>query len=170
VRRKEMSWLRTGGKRDPYVAAPIPSDETLLGTWTGSGIRGIGVTGMKVVLTNKSLILAPLDLSGAIKLFELFSKFVKEIAVPLDIGKDILEQTGLQKVISIPLGDIRSATVGNGAQLFRPPTVLITMVDGSQYLIGILRSITSPNIDPRNTPVRDEFLKALQAAIVAIRP
>lgn len=164
-----MSWLRTGGPRDPYVEAPIPPGESVVGTWTGSGIRKIPITGMKVILTNKSLILSPLDLSGAVKLFELFSKFVKEFELPLAVVKEGLEQTQLQKVISIPLDAIRSATAGNGPQLFRPPTVLITMDDGSQYLIGILRAILSANIDPRNTPPRDEFLKALQTAIALAR-
>jgi hypothetical protein len=152
--------------RKNYIDVPIPEDEKQVGVWTGSAlISGVPAIGLQIILTNKHLVLAPLNLNPSLKLFEFFSNYIKIIETPLKVVKETIELTGAQKIINIPLGEIQSVKASGEPGLLRPPGIVITLRDGREGYLGVLHSMTSPNFLPANARARNTLLEALHTAV-----
>lgn len=148
--------------RKNYIDVSIPEDEKQVGVWTGSVVPVIGV---QIILTNKHLVIAPLNLNSSLKLFEIFSNYIKIIETPLKVVKETIELTGAQKIINIPIGEIQSVKAKGKPSLLSPPGIVITLQDGREGYLGVLHSITSPNFLPANAKARNTLLEALHTSI-----
>lgn len=120
------------------------------------GLRGVGGD---LLLTTKRLIFTPLN--------------VKDIAAILSYG---LSKAGVDSRISgLPgkvaevVGDagtigpetltgIASIEAGTEPRLFKPPTLILTATEGTRTEVGILAGRMVPNLSPRNTATRDQFI------------
>lgn len=154
-----MDWLFDPTKA--YKRAQIPPGETLLNTFT-AGIRkfGISVSGAEIIVTDAHLIISPLDTEGAREILKVFAEIAKVPGIGDAIEK--YEQTGLTEPIVIPRHTIQRAVPSGDGGLFTPPGIEITFTDGGTLDLGVLHSVFSPNIDPRNREARDDLLMLLQ--------
>ena len=146
-----------------YKEISISPEEIKVGSWAGAAlIGGASAIGIQTILTDRQLFLAPLDLSKTVKLFEVLSKYIGEIKTPIDIFKDILEVSGTQKVVSIPLDEIQSVESLGNASLLLPPAIRLLLKDGNVLTFGVLKSKLTPNLNPENNAYRDELLTRLR--------
>ena len=147
-----------------YMQFPFSPDEIILGEWTAGRImHRVSAQGGKIFLTNSHLIFTPI-----------------KINLPFAIGKTIGEALGLnntvfdvigkirdimEKIVSVPLDQVERIEAVGQPSLLTPPTVVVTLRDLSHYQFGFLAGIWSPNFDPKNARVRDDFFQQLQAIL-----
>ncbi|HEU4568933.1 MAG TPA: hypothetical protein VFR99_12930 [Marmoricola sp.] len=148
-------------KSDGYVEVPLLEGEHMIRQQTAS-VDGKSIWGGQLVLTDQRLLFRPLSVKGATKLINDGIDFL-----PDDLGVlgklvskalDYSTAYGEGKAGAVATRSIQQVAAGRNAGLFHPPSLVLTLEDGTRVELGILRSRGSANADPRNNAVRDEWL------------
>ncbi len=145
-----------------YVLEPIDAEERVLGVFYG----GRGQVGQKFVVTNRRLLMGPLDTELAV---EVGTWVLGKAGVGgMDVLKKVLAGYGPMKPRSLALPHIAEVRATNNASLFKAPGLRIASDDGEVIELGIVRKPTAPSIDPRNNASRDQLASLLQQSVAAV--
>lgn len=152
--------------KSAYVDLGIPEGDTKVKEWYGCVLdRGLSNSGALITLTSNHLMIAPFDLKPYLKIYELLGKSVPSGEILNKGAKALVENTGIQDNATVSLGDIVKVVAGSNASLFRPPTAMVTLKDGSCATLGFVMSPKSPNILRGNNVIRDDFVSTLTAIL-----
>lgn len=157
-------------KSDGYASIPMLDGEQVIRAQTAS-VDGKSIWGGQLVVTNQRVLFRPLDMKATTKLLndgieflpDNLAVFGKVVAKGLDYSSAY--QDGLTG--AVPTSDIVGVDVGDGAGLFHPPSLILSMSTGAQTKVGILASKFSPNISPANAKARDEMIALIRQQLVA---
>ena len=151
---------------DGYADVPLLEGEHIILAQTAS-VDGKSIWGGQLVLTNQRLLFRPLDmkateklLSDGIDLFLPNNLAVLGNVVSKGLDYSSAYQDGLTGAVETT--SITGVTAGRDAGLLHPPSLVISMSNGAQTTIGILKSKFTPNISPANNQARDEMIALIQ--------
>lgn len=142
-----------------YDTEPLDESEDVLGVFYG----GRGQVGQQYVVTNRRLLLGPINVGLAKEI----NAYVLDQVVPGSgsVLKDVLEGYAPMNPTTLWLRHIVDVQPTNNAQLFKPPGLRITTNTDETFEIGVVKSQRHPNISGSNNDRRDEMLAVLRAAI-----
>lgn len=89
---------------------------------------------------------------------------------PLDVGvaTAVLGGGGVHlgpKSLAVPTSFIAKVEPGRDPGLFHPPSLVLTLRDGTRVVIGIGASRFTPNISGKNRTARDEMVALINAQL-----
>ena len=157
-------------KPDGYVDVPLLEGEEIVRRQAAS-VDGKSIWGGQLVLTNQRLLFGPLDMRGARKLINDGVEFLPDGLGVLGkvVSKALDYTTAYQDGLAgaVPTTAIASVGPGQNRGLFHPPSLLLTMDNGTRVEIGILESKFTPNIALSNRVARDEMVQLIAAQLAA---
>jgi hypothetical protein len=135
--------------------------EDVLGIFYG----GPRAWGGKLIVTNRRLIFAPIDL----RVVELITKYVADKAgVPgADLADQIIDQVKLSVRKELWLRHITSIEPNGDGGWFSAPGIRMVTATGEVVEFGIVISTLTRNNDPGNPVVRDQAIALIRAATAA---
>ncbi len=156
-------------RSDGYAPLPLLAGEQIVREQTAS-VDGKSVWGGLLVLTNQRLLFRPINVKGMDKLIKDGIDFLPESYGVLGkvVGKalDYVEVYQDGTAGAVDVAAIASVTSGKNAGPFHPPSLVVSMTDGAQTEVGILKSKMTPNISPSNNVARDEMIALIQQQLV----
>ena len=114
--------------------------------------NGRSIWGGTLVLTNQRLMFRPLDVG---------------------VATAVMSGGGVHlgpKSIAVPTSFIEGVEPGSDPGLFHPPSLVLTLRDGTRVVIGICASRFTPNISRRNRTARDHVVELIKAQLTAGGP
>jgi hypothetical protein len=150
-----------------YETEPLDEMEDVKGVFYG----GRGQVGQQIVVTNRRLLLGPLNT----KIAQHIDAYVLDAAAPGVGGliKEVLADYGPMSAKTIWLrhvATVRSTGTPSGlARWFKPPGIEVVTDTAETLRLGIVVSPTTMNRDPRNVTARDQALAVLEAAVQAAK-
>lgn len=142
-----------------FVEPVLGESEDVLGVFFG----GPRSWGGKLVITNKRLLFAQLDL-GAIP--DALAYVGGKAGVPaLDLGKTILDRVQASVRKDIWLRHIGEVAPDGDGGWFVAPSIRITTATGEVVRLGIVKSTTALNKDPENRTIRDRAVLLIRQAV-----
>lgn len=119
--------------------------------------------GGKLIVTNKRLLFAELDLGVLPDILEYVGG---KAGVPgVDLGKTILDSVKASVRKDIWLQHIVSVEPDGDGGWFKAPGIRITTATGEVVKLGIVKSTTTPNKDAENGLIRDRAIGVVRQAI-----
>lgn len=114
--------------------------------------------GGDLVLTNRRVLFAPLDVTDAAALL---SYGLKKAGAPSDAIALVGWIASQVRPETLERSEVLAASAGRSAGVLNPPTLTVHRADGTNLEFGILASRMSPNLAKANESVRDEYLAVL---------
>lgn len=147
-----------------FNAEPIDEDEKVLGFFHG----GRGQVGQKFVVTNRRLLMGPLDTKIAL---EIDAYFLGKAGVGgMDLLKNVLNSYAPMNPKSVALSHIADVQATNNARLLKPPGLRITTDSGDVFELGVVATPTTWSPSPRNNVSRDEAVALIKEAMASLKP
>jgi hypothetical protein len=144
-----------------YETEPLGKKETVIAVYYG----GRGQRGQQYVVTNRRLLMGPLD-TGMAKGID---AYVLNLAMPGagagDLMKDILSRRSPARPKTLSLRDVVDVRATNNAGWFKAPGLRITTSTDQIFKLDIVATPTTMNRDPSNNAVRDDAVQVIQAAV-----
>jgi hypothetical protein len=157
-------------KSDGYADVPLLEGEQIIRRQTAS-VDGKSIWGGQLVLTNQRLLFRPLDMKGTTKLINDGIEFLPDNLGVLGkvVSKALDYTTAYQDGLpgAVPTSAIASVKAGRNGGLLQPPSLVLTMDNGTRVEIGILKSKFTPNIARSNRVARDEMVQLIKAQMAA---
>ena len=146
-----------------YTTEPVDESEDVVGVFYGNR----GQVGSQFVVTNRRLLIGPLDTSIEREILEWLGG---KTGVPgIDVVKSVLSKYGPMSPKVIWLRHVTSVTPeGNGGWL-KAPIVRVTTDDMQSIELRVVWKPTAMNKDAKNKPARDAFLAILRSAVEAAK-
>lgn len=142
-----------------YQTDPVDENEAVLGVFYGNR----GQWGAQFVVTNRRLLLGPLDVGLA-------EIILDKGGVPdVEFVKSILSQYAPSNPKTIWLRHVVDVQPTNNASLFRAPGVSLRTDTDEEIKLAIVHSPKAMNRNPGNTTARDRFVSLLRGAIDAAK-
>lgn len=151
-----------------YTTEPVDEFEDVMGVFYG----GRGQVGQQYVVTNRRLLMGPLDTGIAQEI----DAYILNKAVPGggDLIKNVLSKYAPMSPKMLWLRHIVDVQPTNNARLFKPPGLRLKTDTDQVFDLGVVASSTTWNPSPKNNTARDSMVevlrKALQAAKAAPAP
>jgi hypothetical protein len=147
-----------------FNTEPIDEDERVLGFFYG----GRGQVGQKFVVTNRRLLMGPLDTKIAL---EIETYILGQAGVGgMDLLKNVLSNYAPMKPKSVALSHIADVQATNNASLRKPSGLRITTDSGESFDLGVVATTMTWNPSPKNNLSRDEAVALIKKAMAALKP
>ncbi len=147
-----------------FNTEPIDEDERVLGFFYG----GRGQVGQKFVVTNRRLMMGPLDTKIAL---EIDTYILGKAGVGgMDLLKNVLTSYAPMNPKSVALSHIADVQATNNAKLFKAPGLRITTDSGDVFELGVVTTPTTWNPSPKNNVSRDEAVALIKEAMASLKP
>lgn len=147
-----------------FNTEPIDEDERVLGFFYG----GRGQVGQKFVVTNRRLMMGPLDTKIAL---EIDTYILGKAGVGgMDLLKNVLSSYAPMNPKSVALSHIADVQATSNARLFKPPGLRITTDSGDVFKLGVVATPTTWNPSPKNNVSRDEAVALIKEAMAPLKP
>ncbi len=145
-----------------YDTEPVDEMEDVMGVFYG----GRGQVGQQIVVTNRRLLLGPIDTKIAMSID---TYVLGKAGGPGDLVKDVLSSYAPMKRTNIWLRHVVGVQSTNNASLFKAPGLTI-MTDTEQRInIGIVATPMTANPSKKNNAVRDRAVAVIQSAMIAAK-
>jgi hypothetical protein len=147
-----------------FDTEPIDEDERVLGFFYG----GRGQVGQKFVVTNRRLLMGPLDTKIAL---EIDTYLLGAAGIGgMDLLKNVLASYGQMKPISIAMTHIADVQGTNKPSMFKAPGLRIATDSGDVFDLGVVASPTTRNGKPENGVKRDEMIALIREGVAGLSP
>jgi hypothetical protein len=147
-----------------FNTEPIDDDERVLGFFYG----GRGQVGQKFVVTNRRLLMGPLDTKTVL---EIETYVLGKAGVGgMDLLKKVLTNYAPMNPKSVPLSHIANVEATHNASLFKAPGLRITTDSGDVFDLGVVATPTTWNPSPKNKVSRDRAVALIKEAIATLGP
>jgi hypothetical protein len=144
-----------------FNTEPIDDDERVLGFFYG----GRGQVGQKFVVTNRRLLMGPLDTKTVL---EIQTYILGKAGVGgMDLLKNVLSSYAPMNPKSVALSHIAGVEATNNASLFKAPGLRITTDSGDVFDLGVVATPTTWNPSPKNNASRDQAVALIKEAMTA---
>jgi hypothetical protein len=149
--------------RFDYTTEPVDEQEDVLGVFYG----GRGQVGQQYVVTNRRLLIGPIDTGIAQEI----NAYVINQAVPGggDLVKNILSRYAPMSPKMLWLRHIVDVQATNNARLLKPPGIRLATDTDQVFDLGIVESTTTWNPSPKNNVARDRMVEVLRTAVQAAK-
>jgi hypothetical protein len=145
-----------------YNTDPLDEMEDVLGVFYG----GRGQVGQQIIVTNRRLLMGPIDTALALKID---TYILNKAGGPGDLIKDVLSSYAPMKPTTVWLRHVVSVQPTNNASLFKAPGLRITTDTGQRIPLGIVTTPTTLSVRKENNTVRDRAVEVIQSAINAAK-
>ncbi len=146
-----------------YQTQPVDELEDVRGVFYG----GRGQVGAQFVVTNRRLLLGPLDTRVAVAIDKYILNTISS-GVGTVIG-EVLASYGPMSARTIWLRHVRDVQPTNNASLFKAPGLRITTDTDESISLGIVQTTTTPNLSSANNAVRDQAVQVIRTAVAAAK-
>lgn len=139
-----------GPARDSYVGTRL--------------IAGQSAVGVQMDITTESLVMRPIATEQPRRLL---TRVLPAVGVPGTVVRAAnmgLDATGLLEPKVIPLNTIESVTPLPTHGRLQPPAARVTLQNGEQHDVGVLKSQLTPSFSSANQEQRDRLLAAFHSA------
>jgi hypothetical protein len=146
-----------------YETEPLDEKEDVLAVYYG----GRGQVGQKYVVSNRRLLMGPLDTKIA---QDIDAYILNQAVAGAGLGtlmKDVLGHYGPMKPKTLWLRHVVDVRPTNDAGWFKPPGLRIATNVEENYHLGIVASPTTMNRNPKNNVVRDAAVHLIRSAVQA---
>jgi hypothetical protein len=146
-----------------FETEPLDEMEDVLGVFYG----GRGQVGQQFVVTNRRLLMGPLDTGLALEI----DAYVLDHTMGGggDLLKSILSQYAPMSPKTLWLRHVVDVEPTNNASLFKAPGLRITTDTQEVFNLGIVATPTTMNRNPKNNSVRDKAVQVIRAAVQAAK-
>lgn len=145
-----------------YDTEPLDEQEDVLGVFYG----GRGQVGQQLVVTNRRLLLGPIDTGIA----QQIDAYVLDKTVGGGgLLKSVLSEYAPMNPKTIWLRHVSAVTATNGASLFKAPGVRIDTDTEQSIEMGIVKTTMTRSGSKENNAVRDRFVQLLTEAVAAAK-
>jgi hypothetical protein len=146
-----------------YSTGPVDEFEDVLGVFYG----GRGQVGQQYVVTNRRLLIGPID-TGIAQQIDAY--ILNQAAAGVgDLLKNILSKYAPMSPQTIWLRHIVDVQATNNAGLLRPPGLRLRTDTDQVFDLGVVKSTTTWNPSPKNNTARDAMVEVLRTAIQAAK-
>jgi hypothetical protein len=146
-----------------FQTEPLDEMEDVLGVFYG----GRGQVGQQFVVTNRRLLMGPLDVGMAL---EIDAYIVNKAAAGTgDFLKNVLSHYAPMSPKTLWLRHVVDVHSTNNASLFKAPGLEIRTDTEQVFKLGIVASPTTMNRDPKNNAVRDRAVEVIASAVHAAK-
>ncbi len=158
--RDHLTNLASGAGRTTVPLDLVSGERELLRAYANARPGTLTSVGGQLVLTTERIAFLPwntADIAGFL------AWALPKAGLPAQVGdlvgkvQDAIGGAGFASSVSV-------VDTGTDGSLLRPPTIVVSASDGSRHEFGILASMGSLNLSPRNRTARDEFVAAVRAA------
>jgi hypothetical protein len=147
-----------------FSTEPIDDNERVLGFFYG----GRGQVGQKFVVTNRWLLMGPLDTKIVL---EIETYILGKAGVGgMDLLKNVLSNYAPMNPKSVPLSHVANVEATNNARLLKPPGLRFTTDSGDVFDLGVVATPTTWNLSPKNKVSRDRAVALINEAMAALGP
>jgi hypothetical protein len=158
---------RPGGTTLPqfaFITEPIDDDEQVLGFFYG----GRGQVGQKLVVTNRRLMMGPLDTKIAL---EIDTYLLGKAGLGgMDLLKNVLTGYAPMNAKSVALTHVTGVEATNKGSLSKAPGLRVTTDSGDVFDLGVVATPTTWNPSPRNPVARDKAVALIKEAVANLGP
>lgn len=146
-----------------YDTEPLDEMEDVKGVFYG----GRGPVGQQYVVTNRRLLMGPLDTKLALDI----DAYLLNQAVPGggDLVKNVLTHYAPMNPKTLWLRHVVDVQPTNNASLFKPPGLRITTDTEQVFNLGIVASAKTMNFKPKNNEARDRAVQVIREAVQAAK-
>lgn len=145
-----------------YNADSLDEMEDVLGVFYG----GRGQVGQQIIVTNRRLLMGPIDVGLVLKIE---TYLLNKVGGPGDLVKDILNSYAPMQPETLWLRHVVDVQATNNASLFKAPGLRITTDTEQRIDMSIVATSTTPNLSGKNNAVRDRAVEVIRAAIAAAK-
>jgi hypothetical protein len=146
-----------------YETEPLDQMEDVVGVFYG----GRGEVGQQYVVTNRRLLMGPLDARMAL---EIDAYVVNRATSGVgDLIKSVLSDYGPMNPKTLWLRHVVDVQPTNNASWFKPPSLRITTDTEQAFDLGIVATPTTMSRNPKNNSVRDRAVQVIRAAVQAAK-
>jgi hypothetical protein len=145
-----------------YNTDPLDEMEDVLGVFYG----GRGQVGQQIIVTNRRLVLGPIDTRIALKID---SYILNKAGGPGGLLSDILSSYAPMQPTTVWLRHVVSVQPTNNASLFKAPGLAITTDTEQRIALGIVATKTTPNAAGKNNAIRDRAVDVIRSAVTAAK-
>jgi hypothetical protein len=142
-----------------YQTEPLDEMEDVLGVFYG----GRGQLGQQFVVTNRRLLMGPLDVGMALEIDAYVAN--KAAAGTGDFLKNVLGHYAPMSPKILWLRHVVEVHSTNNASLSKAPGLEIRTDTEQVFKLSIVASPTTINRDPNNTAVRDRAVEVIRSAV-----
>jgi hypothetical protein len=146
-----------------YNIDPVDEMEDVVGVFYG----GRGQVGQQYVVTNRRLLIGPLDTGVALEIDAYLAN--KASGGAGDLLKSVLGRYAPMNPKMLWLRHVAAVEPTNNAGWFKPPRLRITTDTGEVLEVGVVQTPTTMNRSKDNEVVRDRFVDVLRAASAAAK-
>jgi hypothetical protein len=146
-----------------YLTEPVDEFEDVRGVFYG----GRGQVGQQYVVTNRRLLMGPIDAGIAQEI----DAYILNQAVGGggDLVKGILSKYAPMSPKTVWLRHVVDVQATNNARLLKPPGLRLTTDTDQAFDLGVVASATTMSISPKNNAARDSMVQVLREAVQAAR-
>lgn len=146
-----------------YETEPLDEMEDVLGVFYG----GRGQVGQQYVVTNRRLLMGPIDTGIALEI----DSYVLNQAVPGggDLVKNLLSHYAPMNPTTLWLRHVVDVQPTNNARLFKAPGLRITTDTEQEFNLSIVANAKTMSVNPKNNGVRDRAVQVIRAAVEAAK-
>src|SRR6476660_330942 len=146
-----------------YETEPLDQMEDVLGVFYG----GRGGVGQQYVVTNRRLLMGPLDTGMALDIDA--SVLNQATAGGGDLLKSVLSQYAPMNPKTLWLRHVVNVEPTNNARWLKAPGLQITTDTQQSFKLSIVATPTTMNRDPKNNNIRDQAVQVIRTAVQAAR-
>lgn len=146
-----------------YDTEPLDENEDVLGVFYG----GRGSVGQQFVVTNRRLLLGPIDTGIALQIDAYLLD--KTTGGGGGLLKSLLSEYAPMNPKTIWLRHVSNVEATNNASLFKAPGVRVATATGEVLDLQIVETTTTMSIKKVNNGVRDRFVRVLQEAVASAK-
>jgi hypothetical protein len=148
-----------------YDTEPLDEMEDVLGVFYG----GRGQVGQQIVVTNRRLLMGPLDTGIALDIDAYVLNQALAGAGAGDLLKNVLGHYAPMNPKTLWLRHVVGVRATHNASLFKAPGLRITTDTDQVFNLGIVATPTTMSRNPKNNGVRDVAVRVITAAVAAAR-
>jgi hypothetical protein len=145
-----------------YNTDPLDEMEDVLGVFYG----GRGQVGQQIIVTNRRLVMGPIDTRIALKID---SYILNKAGGPGDLVSDVLSSYAPMRPTTVWLRHVVSVQPTNNASFFKAPGLAITTATDQRIALGIVATKTTPNGARKNNEIRDRAVDVIRSAVTAAK-
>ena len=147
-----------------FNTEPIDDNERVLGFFYG----GRGQVGQKFVVTNRRLLMGPLDTKIAL---EIETYLLGKAGLGgMDILKNVLGNYAPMNPKSVALTHIANVEATNEPSLFKAPGLRVTTDSGDVFNLGVVATPRTWNPSAKNKVARDQAVALIKKAMTDLGP
>ena len=149
--------------RFEYETEPLDELEDVLGVFYG----GHGQVGQQFVVTNRRLLMGPLDTGIALEIDAYILN--KAVGGSGDLIKSVLNHYAPMSAKTLWLRHVVNVAPTNNAQFFKAPGLRVTTDTDQAIDIHIVATVTTRSGDPINNDFRDKAIDVIRNASAAAK-